>query len=161
VDGARMHTGDGTTWDIRTWNASGQLTRVIRVLGPLDPITPELRAAFIDEWSVGHTPDYLQRTIEQNRFRDPSIKPQAETLGALRAKIDGLDQQIVELLALRAHCVRDATRFKRNSFEVSSPERQASWIEIRRPSARMTSQHRPATAKFWQRWLTNSFICGT
>ena len=59
------------------------------------------------------------------RFRDPSIKPQAETLGALRAKIDGLDQQIVELLALRAHCVRDATRFKRNSFEVSSPERQA------------------------------------
>jgi len=59
------------------------------------------------------------------RFRDPSIQPQAETLGALRAKIDGLDQQIVELLALRAHCVRDATRFKRNSFEVSSPERQA------------------------------------
>ena len=59
------------------------------------------------------------------RFRDPSIQPQAETLGALRAKIDGLDRQIVDLLAARAHCVRDATRFKRNSFEVSSPERQA------------------------------------
>jgi isochorismate pyruvate lyase len=59
------------------------------------------------------------------RFRDPSIAPQAETLGALRQKIDGLDQQIVELLAARAWCVRDATRFKRNSFEVSSPQRQA------------------------------------
>lgn len=59
------------------------------------------------------------------RFRDPSIAPQAETLGALRQKIDGLDQQIVELIAARAWCVRDATRFKRNSFEVSSPQRQA------------------------------------
>ena len=59
------------------------------------------------------------------RFRDPSIQPQAETLGALRAKIDGIDRQIVELLVARAHCVRDATRFKRTSFEVSSPERQA------------------------------------
>jgi len=59
------------------------------------------------------------------RFRDPNVQPQAETLGALRAKIDALDAQIVELLAARALCVRDATRFKRNSFEVSSPERQA------------------------------------
>jgi isochorismate pyruvate lyase len=59
------------------------------------------------------------------RFRDPSIQPQAATLGELRAKIDGLDRQIVELLAARAYCVRDATRFKRNSFEVASPERQA------------------------------------
>jgi isochorismate pyruvate lyase len=59
------------------------------------------------------------------RFRDPSIQPQAETLGALRQKIDDLDRQIVELLAARAWCVRDATRFKRNSFEVSSLERQA------------------------------------
>jgi isochorismate pyruvate lyase len=59
------------------------------------------------------------------RFRDPSIQPQAETLGELRHKIDDLDRQIVELLAARAWCVRDATRFKRNSFEVTSPERQA------------------------------------
>jgi isochorismate pyruvate lyase len=59
------------------------------------------------------------------RFRDPSIQPQARTLGELRQKIDGIDQQIVELLAARAWCVRDATRFKRNSFEVTSPERQA------------------------------------
>lgn len=59
------------------------------------------------------------------RFRDPNVRAQAETLGALRARIDALDAQIVDLLAVRALCVRDATRFKRNSFEVNSPERQA------------------------------------
>lgn len=59
------------------------------------------------------------------RFRDPRYQHQAETLGALRDKIDALDAQIVALLASRALCVRDATRFKRNSFEVSAPERQA------------------------------------
>ena len=59
------------------------------------------------------------------RFRDPAYRPQAPTLGALRAKIDALDAQIVELLAARARCVKDATRFKRSSFEVTSPARQA------------------------------------
>ncbi|MBI3375029.1 MAG: chorismate mutase [Betaproteobacteria bacterium] len=59
------------------------------------------------------------------RFRDPNYQPQAETLGALREKIDTLDAQIVALLASRALCVRDATRFKRNAFEVSSPKRQS------------------------------------
>lgn len=59
------------------------------------------------------------------RFRDPNVRPQAATLGALRTKIDALDAQIVALLAQRALCVRDATRFKRNSFEVMAPERQA------------------------------------
>jgi isochorismate pyruvate lyase len=58
------------------------------------------------------------------RFRDPSHQPQAETLGALRQKIDALDLQIVELLAARALCVRDATRFKRDAFEVAAPARQ-------------------------------------
>jgi isochorismate pyruvate lyase len=59
------------------------------------------------------------------RFRDPAHRPQAPTLGALRAKIDALDAQVVELLAARALCVKDATRFKRSSFEVTSPARQA------------------------------------
>ena len=59
------------------------------------------------------------------RFRDPQYRPQAATLGALRERIDALDAQIVELLATRALCVRDATRFKRDAFQVSAPERQA------------------------------------
>lgn len=59
------------------------------------------------------------------RFRDPSYLPQAATLGALREKIDTLDAQIVGLLAERALCVRDATRFKRDAFQVAAPERQA------------------------------------
>ena len=43
----------------------------------------------------------------------------------LRDRIDALDEQIVALLAQRALCVRDATRFKRDAFQVAAPERQA------------------------------------
>ncbi|MDP1887934.1 chorismate mutase, partial [Polaromonas sp.] len=49
----------------------------------------------------------------------------APTLAALRERIDTLDGQIVELLAQRALCVRDATRFKRDAFQVAAPARQA------------------------------------
>lgn len=59
------------------------------------------------------------------RFRDPHYQPQAATLGALRQNIDALDAQIVALLADRALGVRDATRFKRDAFQVAAPERQA------------------------------------
>jgi isochorismate pyruvate lyase len=59
------------------------------------------------------------------RFRDPNHRPLAATLGDLRARIDALDERIVALLAERALCVRDAARFKRNTFEVPAPGRQA------------------------------------
>jgi isochorismate pyruvate lyase len=59
------------------------------------------------------------------RFVSPDYTPQARTLGQLRNRIDALDQQIVALLAERALCVRDATRFKRDAFQVAAPERQA------------------------------------
>ena len=66
------------------------------------------------------------------RFRDPHYRPQAGTLGALRQKIDALDTQIVDLLAERALCVRDATRFKRDAFQVAAPERQAAvFVRVR------------------------------
>jgi len=59
------------------------------------------------------------------RFTDPDYVPQAGTLGELRQRIDSLDVQIVALLAERALCVRDATRFKGDAFQVSAPARQA------------------------------------
>lgn len=59
------------------------------------------------------------------RFTDPAYQPQAATLGELRERIDALDARIVALLAERAVCVRDATRFKRDAFQVSAPARQA------------------------------------
>lgn len=59
------------------------------------------------------------------RFRDPAYRPQAATLGELRAKIDALDERIVALMAERALCVRDATRFKRDPHQVAAPARQA------------------------------------
>jgi isochorismate pyruvate lyase len=59
------------------------------------------------------------------RFKDPAYQPVAGTLAELRERIDTLDTQIVELLAQRAACVRDATRFKRDAFQVQAPARQA------------------------------------
>jgi isochorismate pyruvate lyase len=63
------------------------------------------------------------------RFKDPAYVALAPTLGALRERIDALDEQIVELLAQRASCVRDATRFKRDAFQVAAPARQAQVFE--------------------------------
>lgn len=59
------------------------------------------------------------------RFKNPDYVEVAPTLAGLRQRIDALDEQIVVLLAQRALCVRDATRFKRDSFQVAAPARQA------------------------------------
>jgi isochorismate pyruvate lyase len=59
------------------------------------------------------------------RFKNPDYREVASTLGDLRHKIDALDAQIVALLAQRALCVKDATRFKRDAFQVAAPARQA------------------------------------
>lgn len=59
------------------------------------------------------------------RFKDPTYVEVAPTLGGIRERIDAIDAQIVELLAQRAACVRDATRFKRDAFQVAAPARQA------------------------------------
>lgn len=63
------------------------------------------------------------------RFKDPAYRPVAANLSELRQRIDSLDEQIVALLAQRAQCVRDATRFKRDAFQVQAPARQAQVFE--------------------------------
>lgn len=63
------------------------------------------------------------------RFKDPAYQPVAANLSELRQRIDSLDEQIVALLAQRAQCVRDATRFKRDAFQVQAPARQAQVFE--------------------------------
>ena len=63
------------------------------------------------------------------RFKDPAYQPVAANLADLRRRIDSLDEQIVALLAQRAQCVRDATRFKRDAFQVQAPARQAQVFE--------------------------------
>ena len=65
------------------------------------------------------------QTAAVRRFKDPAYQPVADTLGALRERIDALDVQIVALLAQRAACVRDATRFKQDAYQVAAPARQA------------------------------------
>lgn len=63
------------------------------------------------------------------RFKDPAYQPLAANLGELRRRIDALDAQIVALMAQRAACVRDATRFKLDAFQVAAPARQAQVFE--------------------------------
>jgi isochorismate pyruvate lyase len=63
------------------------------------------------------------------RFKDPDYQPVAPSLADLRRRIDSLDEQIVALMAQRALCVRDATRFKRDEFQVRAPARQAQVFE--------------------------------
>lgn len=80
------------------------------------------------------------------RFIDPAYVPQARTLGELRQRIDALDAQIVALLAERALCVRDATRFKRDAFQVSAPARQAQVFERVRVLAQAHDDRFPGLA---------------
>jgi len=63
------------------------------------------------------------------RFKNPSYKNVGSNLAELRQKIDLIDSQIIELLAQRALCVQDATRFKKDAFQVAAPARQAQVFE--------------------------------
>lgn len=72
------------------------------------------------------------------RFKDPNYLNKAANLQALRDQIDALDSQIVTLVAERSLCVRDATRFKKDAFQVSAPARQA---QVFRKVRNLASQH--------------------
>lgn len=76
-------------------------------------------------FAVNPSPEPATATGPVRQFVRSGIVPQAETLDQLRSKIDDLDEQIVTLLAQRALCVRDATRFKIDAMQVSAPQRQA------------------------------------
>jgi isochorismate pyruvate lyase len=86
------------------------------------------------------------QTQAVRRFTDPAYIEVAPHLGALREKIDALDAQIVELLAQRALCVRDATRFKRDAFQVAAPARQAQVFERVRSMADQHAEKFPGFA---------------
>jgi isochorismate pyruvate lyase len=97
------------------------------------------------------------------RFLDPAYRPQAATLGELRARIDAIDAQVVELLAARALCVKDATRFKRSSFEVTAPQRQAQVFARVRALAQAHAAESPALPDVVEaayRVLVAGFIAG-
>lgn len=59
------------------------------------------------------------------RFVDPGYRPLAASLAELRESIDAVDERIIALLAERARFVKDATRFKRDAYQVAAPARQA------------------------------------
>jgi isochorismate pyruvate lyase len=67
----------------------------------------------------------LPTGLAVRRFKDPAYVELAPNLQTLRDQIDDFDHQIVALLAARALRVRDATRFKKDAYQVSAPARQA------------------------------------
>ena len=60
------------------------------------------------------------------RFKGPACVEAADTLAGLRERIDTLGEQIAGLLALY---VRDATRFKRDAFQLAASARRAQVFE--------------------------------
>ena len=72
------------------------------------------------------------------RFKDPGYIEIASNLQTLRDEIDALDHQIVSLLAARSLRVRDATRFKKDAFQVAAPARQA---EVFKKVRNLASEH--------------------
>ena len=50
-------------------------------------------------------------------------KEKCENLEQVRAKIDLIDQELIEMIATRQFYVDQAVRFKRTAEEVQSPER--------------------------------------
>lgn len=77
--------------------------------------------------TTSHEP--LATGLAVRRFKDPSYVDMAPNLQTLRDEIDALDRQIVSLLAARSLRVRDATRFKKDAFQVAAPARQAEVFE--------------------------------
>ena len=97
------------------------------------------------------------------RFKDPHYVEVAPTLGDLRSRIDQLDEQVAGLLAERARCVRDATRFKRDAFQVSAPARQAQVFERVAALAAPHEAHFPGLPQIVEaayRTLVSGFIAG-
>jgi len=72
-------------------------------------------------------PDAQGRALR--RFVDPDYRPLCDTLADVRDHIDAIDREIVALLARRGRYVKDAARFKRDSFQVSAPQRQQDVID--------------------------------
>lgn len=50
-------------------------------------------------------------------------KEKCESLEQVRDRIDHLDQELIELIAVRQYYVDQAVRFKRTAEDVQSPER--------------------------------------
>jgi isochorismate pyruvate lyase len=72
------------------------------------------------------------------KFKDPRYIELAPNLQTLRDQIDDFDRQIVSLLAARALRVRDATRFKKDAYQVAAPARQA---EVFKKVRNLASEH--------------------
>lgn len=96
-------------------------------------------------------------------FTDPAYQPLANSLGEIRSAIDALDEKIIELIAERARYVKDATRFKRDAFQVAAPARQAQVFEQARSRAERCGAGLPGLADLVEatyRTMVGAFVAG-
>ena len=61
----------------------------------------------------------------------PSL-PNFQSLAQVRAEVDQIDMEIVQLIGRRALCVKAAAQFKKDEAAVAAPERFAAMLAVRR-----------------------------
>ena len=58
--------------------------------------------------------------------------PSFESLTQVRAEVDQIDKEIVQLIGRRALCVKAAAQFKKDEAAVAAPERFKAMLAVRR-----------------------------
>ncbi len=116
-------------------------------------------------FSVNNMPSSEPKTDAPavRRFTDAAYVPLADSLGEIRAAIDSLDREIIELIAKRGRYVKDATRFKRDAFQVAAPARQAEVFERARLCAQVHCAELPTlpdVVEATYRSMVAAFVAG-
>lgn len=78
-------------------------------------------------------------------------------IGEIRAEIDRIDYQVIQLLGQRAGYVKAASRFKTSEMSVKAPERVKAMLLQRRIWAEATGLNPSVIEKIYQ-FLINHFI---
>jgi isochorismate pyruvate lyase len=93
---------------------------------------------------------------------DPDFLPdradEIDGLAQVRADIDDIDRQLVELLARRGRCVQRAARFKRDEVEVRGPQSRIDDIISRARASAESTGADPDVVETTFRAMISAFI---
>ncbi|TDC92122.1 chorismate mutase [Saccharopolyspora aridisoli] len=81
-----------------------------------------------------------------------------DSLEQVRADIDAIDRELVDLLAARGRCVQRAAGFKRNGAEVRGPQSRIDHIITRARTAAMETGANPDVVEATFRAMISAFI---
>jgi isochorismate pyruvate lyase len=94
----------------------------------------------------------LQSTTHTATMKSPE---KCENMGEIRAEIDTLDKQVIDLLGQRFRYVKAASKFKTSETSVRAPERFASMLEQRRHWATEVGLNPDAIEKLYRDLVTH------